>query len=40
MPEPIYRIAPAGFTREQWDRFMTDGFLIIENALTDDEVAL
>ncbi|MGF1453031.1 MAG: phytanoyl-CoA dioxygenase family protein [Opitutales bacterium] len=33
-----YRIAPPGFTREQWDTFERDGFLIFENAISDEEV--
>tara|TARA_B100000700_G_scaffold303059_1_gene374145 strand:- start:209 stop:1102 length:894 start_codon:yes stop_codon:yes gene_type:complete len=33
-----YRLAPHGFSEEQWDQFMEDGFLVIENALPDDEV--
>tara|TARA_A100001037_G_C15100963_1_gene613968 strand:- start:172 stop:1065 length:894 start_codon:yes stop_codon:yes gene_type:complete len=33
-----YRLAPPGFSEEQWDQFMEDGFLVIENALSDDEV--
>ena len=33
-----YRKAPPGFSDEQWERFMEDGFLVIENALTGDEV--
>ena len=35
-----YRLAPEGFTPEQWDQFMEDGVLIIENALSDDEVEM
>ncbi|MEM7032836.1 MAG: phytanoyl-CoA dioxygenase family protein [Chloroflexota bacterium] len=35
---PQYRLAPAGFTPEQWETFNRDGVIIIENALTDDEV--
>jgi hypothetical protein len=33
-----YRRAPAGFSRDQWDTFMDEGMLVIENALTDEEV--
>ena len=33
-----YRVAPPGFTREQWDTFCRDGIIIIENALSADEV--
>ncbi len=32
------RTAPKGFTPEQWDTFMEDGFLVIENAMSEDEV--
>ena len=39
MAEQAYRLAPSGFTRTQWDDFMEEGFLIIENALDSDEVA-
>lgn len=38
MADQDYRVAPPGFTREQWDSFMEEGMLVIENALTDDEV--
>ena len=34
-----YRIAPPGFTPEQWATFLEDGIIVIENALTEDEVA-
>lgn len=34
-----YRLAPPGFTREQWAIFNEVGLIQIENALTDDEVA-
>ncbi|MCJ8329498.1 MAG: phytanoyl-CoA dioxygenase family protein [Lentisphaeria bacterium] len=33
-----YIVAPAGFTDEQWNIFMRDGFLTIENALDTDDV--
>ena len=33
-----YRIAPPGFTADQWQTFLDDGILIFENALSDDEV--
>jgi len=32
------RVAPDGFTREQWAAFMRDGVLTIENAIPDEEV--
>jgi hypothetical protein len=35
---PAYKVAPPGFTPEQWDAFERDGYLMIENALTPDEV--
>lgn len=31
MAEKAYRLAPPGFTRTQWDDFMEEGFLVIEN---------
>jgi ectoine hydroxylase-related dioxygenase (phytanoyl-CoA dioxygenase family) len=34
-----YRLAPPGFTHEQWATFNEVGLIQIENALTDDEVA-
>lgn len=34
-----YRLAPPGFTREQWVTFNEVGLIQIENALSDDEVA-
>jgi len=38
MPDNTYRVAPKGFTSEQWGKFMEDGVLMIENALSDDQV--
>lgn len=38
MAEQEYRVAPPGFTREQWDAFMEEGLLVIEDALSDAEV--
>ena len=38
MPEQTYRIAPPGFTPEQWETFMEEGFLVIEDALSEDEI--
>lgn len=32
------RPAPAGFTEQTWDSFWRDGFLVIEDALTPDQV--
>ncbi|MEM7537301.1 MAG: phytanoyl-CoA dioxygenase family protein [Chloroflexota bacterium] len=37
-PETDYKVAPSGFTSDQWENFIEDGFLIIEDALTQDEV--
>lgn len=34
-----YRKAPDGFTRDQWDEFMDQGFLVIEDVLSQDECA-
>ena len=38
MSEPQYRRAPRGFTPEQWEQFTTEGMLVIEGALSDDEI--
>lgn len=35
---PQYRIAPPGFTDEQWDAFERDGIILLENRLTDAEI--
>ena len=40
MSQTAYQKAPPGFTPEQWQRFDRDGYLLLENALTPDEVAL
>lgn len=40
MPETTYKKAPPGFTPDQWEAFMRDGYLLIENALTPDEVRM
>ena len=34
-----YRVAPPGFSREQWREFRERGIVIIEDALTPEEVA-
>lgn len=34
-----YRRAPAGFTEEQWQTFRKDGIIIVEDALSRDEVS-
>jgi hypothetical protein len=39
MSDSTYKVAPQGFTKEQWEQFDRDGYLLIENALTKDEVA-
>jgi ectoine hydroxylase-related dioxygenase (phytanoyl-CoA dioxygenase family) len=33
------RTAPPGFTTEQWDRFMRDGYLVLEGVLGAEEIA-
>ena len=38
MDQNRYRVAPAGFTVEQWEEFMEDGMLVLEGALSRDEV--
>ena len=38
MTENSYRVAPPGFTLEQWEEFMKNGMLVFENALSRDEV--
>ncbi len=38
-PTPEHKVAPPGFTPEQWEAFDRDGYLILENALTPDEIA-
>ena len=38
MAESSYRVAPSGFTFEQWEEFMENGMLVFENALSRDEV--
>ena len=37
MSEQKYRVAPPGFTRDQWDEFQENGMLVVEDALTDEE---
>ena len=37
MSEQNYRVAPQGFSREQWDAFQKEGMLVIEDALTSAE---
>lgn len=38
MVENGYRLAPAGFTEEQWETFLRDGIIIMEGALSQDEI--
>jgi len=38
MNQSSYRKPPPGFTPDQWDEFMREGFLTLENALTQDEI--
>ncbi|MBT3266765.1 hypothetical protein HN371_06390 [Candidatus Poribacteria bacterium] len=38
MSQQDLRPAPEGFAPEQWDAFMDDGFLVIEDAMSDDDV--
>ena len=38
MTNQRYRIAPPGFTMDQWETFLEDGIIIIENALSQTEV--
>ena len=35
MSETSYRMAPPGFTDEQWQTFETEGFIVVEDALTE-----
>ncbi|MEM9253037.1 MAG: phytanoyl-CoA dioxygenase family protein [Planctomycetota bacterium] len=37
-PATAARVAPPGFTHDQWAQFMEDGFLVIEDAITPEEV--
>jgi len=37
MQESHYRVAPPGFTESQWETFMKEGLLLIENALSPEE---
>ncbi len=40
MTEPSYRVAPPGFTKDNWAQFMAEGFLAFEDALSPVEVSL
>lgn len=35
-----YRIAPPGFTQEQWKTFNNDGIIFIEDAISDDDIEM
>jgi len=37
-PTETYRVAPPGFTEEQWETFDRDGIIFIENAISDEDV--
>jgi hypothetical protein len=36
--EQKYRVAPSGFTPEQWETFNKDGIIFIEDAISDEEI--
>ncbi len=38
MSEVAYRKAPPGFTNEQWEQFDRDGYLLFENALSQEQI--
>ncbi len=38
MSETVYRKAPPGFTDQQWEQFDRDGYLIFENALSQEQI--
>ncbi len=38
MSQTAYRVAPPGFVEEQWQTFEKEGIVVIEDALTNDEV--
>ena len=35
-----YRIAPPGFTPEQWETFNEDGIIFIDNAISDNDIQM
>ncbi|NJN83989.1 MAG: hypothetical protein HC802_18055, partial [Caldilineaceae bacterium] len=37
MQDQTFRTAPPGFTLEQWETFLKDGIIVIENALSGQE---
>ncbi len=38
MDQQTYRLAPPGFTPEQWEQFTTEGCLVVEDALSQEEI--
>ena len=38
MSKQQHRLAPKGFSPEQWEQFTTEGLIVIENALSQDEI--
>ena len=36
--EEKYRVAPPGFTTEQWETFNEDGIIFIEDAISDEDI--
>ena len=36
--EQKYRVAPLGFTPEQWKTFNEDGIIFIEDAVSDEDI--
>ena len=40
MTENAYRVAPPGFTSDQWEEFQRSGILIFENAIPQEDVPL
>ena len=36
--EQKYRVAPAGFTMDQWETFNKDGIIFIEDAISDEDI--
>ena len=38
MTENSYRVAPAGFTPDQWEEFQENGILVLENVIPQEDV--
>lgn len=38
MTENTYRVAPPGFTPDQWEEFQEHGILVFENAIPQEDV--